>query len=263
MAGTAKTTRFMMGTATLMIGTMDNLYNLNPSDNGIGLVKNFTVMTEPSFVDLGQGATNSTVFSKLTGNPVKATAEVFEYTAQNLTYGLGLDGTAVTAAGAPYTLSADVGVDSNSSSATAAFTSVAGMSVGDYHMFANPAASNYADDNIQVGRIASIASLVVTYSHNIRGFYPSAFSTVTRVNSVNVGSTIQAPFLSVKAVGALVDGTKVEIKLPKVRITKGFTMAWNADQFGNMPFEMDAMDLVPTDTFYPEFLTRKAALHLV
>ena len=44
MAGEAKTDSFMLGAATVMIGAMADLYDLNPTDHSIGLVKNFSTL---------------------------------------------------------------------------------------------------------------------------------------------------------------------------------------------------------------------------
>mgnify|MGYP001546125279 CR=1 FL=1 len=267
MAGKALTTRFMLGTATLMIGSMASLYDLKPSTDSVGLVKNLTIMADPTFLGLTQGSTNSTVFSKLTNNPVKLTAEVFEYTAKNLAYGLSLDGTGVVPLGTSWSPNNDVGVDQNSTSNQVDLPDGAGAiaTVGSYIMFENPTSG---DDLAQVRKVTAVdpatgAKDTLTFTPNLVGYWPAAYAKVTVVNAIDVGSTIQQPFLSAKAVGKLVDGTEVAILIPKVRITKGFTMAFNSEQYGNMPFEMEAMDLVSTDAFYADFKTRKAALHLV
>lgn len=92
MAGNAKTTAFNIGTATVMIGPMEDVENLNPREHSIGLVKNFNVSATDNYTDLTQGIQNDIVWSEKTGSDVTATMEVYEYTPKNLAYALGLKG---------------------------------------------------------------------------------------------------------------------------------------------------------------------------
>jgi hypothetical protein len=103
MAGEAKTNNFMLGTATVMLGPMDDVFDLTPANHSIGLVKNFQLQSQPTFADLTQGIKNTQVYSVHTGNDVRASMEVYEFTAQNLSYALGLAATGIaeqTASGA-------------------------------------------------------------------------------------------------------------------------------------------------------------------
>ena len=92
MSGEAKTSAFMLGNATVMIGPQAQLYDLQPSIHSIGLVKQFKIMAEPSYTRLTQGVKGTTVMSVLTSNVVRASMEVYESSIANLAYGLGLDG---------------------------------------------------------------------------------------------------------------------------------------------------------------------------
>ena len=103
-AGLAKTDDFLFGTAEVMIGPHADLHDLNPAEHSIGLVKNVAVQQETQYQDLRQGVRNSIVFSKLNQSSVRLSMEVYEYTAKNLAYGLGLDGASLT----PTTVSSTV-----------------------------------------------------------------------------------------------------------------------------------------------------------
>lgn len=92
MAGEAKTTDFNIGVATVMLGDMAQVEDLTPKEHSIGLVKNFTTSATDSYVDLTQGIQNDVVWSEKTGSETTATMEVYEYTAKNISYALGLDG---------------------------------------------------------------------------------------------------------------------------------------------------------------------------
>lgn len=258
MAGTAKSTRFMIGAATLMLGSQASLWNLNPANNSVGLVKNISISSEPTFTNLTQGPTNSLVYSMLTGNAVKIGAEVFEYSAQNLTYGLSLDGTGVV----PQTIvTATNGITDGSPTPTANLivVSTTGMTAGMYVMI--DASVGTADDNVIVRKITTVTDGThLVLDKTITVDIPTAAS-VTVVNSVDVGSTNQTlPFLAAKIVGNLADGTPTAIYFPKVRVTKGFTMAFNSEQYGNLPYELEVYDLVSSDTFYADFPNSKSRL---
>lgn len=254
MAGTALTTRFMKTGATLMLGPMSSLYDLQPSTNSLGLVKNVSTMADPTFLDLTQGSMNSLVWSSLTSNPVKMTAEIFEYTVQNLGYALGLDGsTLVTQTHAPYLITSPTG----GAETTLTFTGVGGLIVGDTLMFVDKT----TDDRMMIRKITVIAGNDVTLDRAVTGVWPTT-TDILEVNVVPIGSTVNPPFLSCKIAGQLADGTPAVLLFGKVRLGKGFTMAWNTDQYGNMPFEFEALEMVPTDTFYADFPNRRGSLSI-
>ena len=79
-------------------------------------------------------------------------------------------------------------------------------------------------------------------------------SLIQRVNMVTVGSTDAQPFLACKVVGLLPEKNEpVGLLLPKVRIMRGFTLAFSTENFGNMPFQFQPYELVTTDSFYSQF----------
>lgn len=61
MAGEAKSTSFVLGTATVMIGPRADVFELTPEEHSIGLVKNFTLSGDPSYLDLTHGVRNTIV----------------------------------------------------------------------------------------------------------------------------------------------------------------------------------------------------------
>lgn len=91
-AGSAKSEKFNLGCATVMIGPKENVLDLTPEKHSIGLVKNFTFSSNDTYLDLTQGVTNTVVYSVKTGSEITASMEVYEYTSKNLAYALGLEG---------------------------------------------------------------------------------------------------------------------------------------------------------------------------
>lgn len=254
-AGTAQTTRFFLGAATVMLGTQAAALDLLPSTHSIGLVKNVTISNDPNWVDLTQGTKNTLVYQLLTQNSVKFGMEVYEYTAKNLTYGLSLDGTGI----APYSVQTTVvgAIDgSPTPAATITVASFTGFADNDTILIQEPG----SEDQILARKIVSHSGAVITLDVTIKADF-SAGAIVTKVNTVDLGSTTANPFLSAKIAGLLPDGTPLMVILPKVRIVKGFSMAFQTQDFQNMPFELEALDLVPTDTFYSTFPTRKGVIY--
>lgn len=250
MAGLAKTSAFMLGTASVLVGPQASLFDLNPTTHGLGLVKNFKVSAEPSYTELTQGVKNSIVFSVLTKNTVRASMEVFEYTSKNLAYGLGLDGSSVTQTTVATTtsgsLSGGAGIGTTTPLAVASATNLA---ANDYIMIFYG-----TDDQILVRKIASKSSNNLTLDADIpTGITVASGAVVKKVTVVGVGSKTEQPFLSAMAIGALADGSEVMIAFPKVRITKGFDVDFRTDNYGNLPYEFTIYDQVASDPFYAAF----------
>lgn len=243
MAGEAKTTDFMLGDASVMLGPLAEVFDLTPADHGLGLVKGVSVSSEAQFVELTQGVKNTRVASVMTGNNVTASFEVYEYTARNLTYASGLDGEGVvdvTASGTlDGTISAsdttfDVGTGEGSS-----------FSTGDWLVVGDK-------DNVSVRQVASVATDTITVTTAFSNAHAAGQKVYAR-NKIDIGQKDYQPYLGCKVVGTDANGKHISIIFPKVRITSGFTMGFASDDFQNMPFEMQTYDLVTTDALYSTF----------
>ncbi len=240
-AGEANSTKFAVGTATIMIGPMADLMNLNKSAHSVGLAKNIVITAESSYLDLTQGVRNSLVYQVMNGQTTRVTAEVYEMTAKNLTYGLGLDGSGLSIANFATTLAANIAINGN----VANVANAAGFAANDW-LIIQPNANS---DDIQLRKAASIATNNITLSANVPVLIQSG-AIVKKVNAINVGGDEPTAFMSMKIAGALADNTPIVLLFPKVRVTKGFTVGFQTDNYGNLPFEIAAFDQVPTDPFY-------------
>jgi len=250
MAGLAKTNDFMLSTATVMLGAAEDLYNLNPLDHSIGLVKNFTMTSEPAYTELTQGVKNTIVFSVLTSNPVRATMEVYEYTSRNLGYSLGLENAEnLTALTIQTTTDAAVDGDVSPAEFDLPVTSGTGFVVGDYIMIKKDNLDDFVVRRI-VGLTGSpVDTLVVDEA---LPDVPNG-SVVLKVNAIGIGSKTEQPFYSAKVAGKLANGEEIVILIPKVRITRGFNLAFSSQDYANLPFEFTVYDLVNSDVFYSKF----------
>jgi hypothetical protein len=250
MAGEAQTSAFMLGTATVMLGAQANLFDLNPEDHSIGLVKNFRITGEPSFTDLTQGVKNQVVYSVMTGNVIRASMETYEYTSRNLSYALGLEGSGVV----PQTVETTLSVSAVTSDTDLTGADETGFSVGDYVMIQEGLA-----DKVFVRRLTAVASGSLSFAEPLAA--PIALGATVRVSNVlSIGSKDTQPYLAAKIVGTIADGTEVVVLCPKIRITGGFSLGFTTENFDNMPFEFSFYDQVASDPFFTQFAGDQARL---
>lgn len=246
MAGEAKTENFMLGTATVMLGAQADLFDLTAEQHSIGLVKQVGITSEPTYTELTQGTKNTLVYSVMTQNTVRASMEVYEYTMQNLAYGMGLNGGSYTTKTTGSTVTTPVVGDDVVDDITV--TSGTGFAVNDMvFIYVSP-------ETFLVRKITAIASNVLTVDTPIpAGVTVAAGSEVLVVNMAGVGSKVEQPFLACKILGKLANNQPVALLLPKVRVTRGFNVNFSTQDFGNMPFELQIYDLVTTDPNYDFF----------
>lgn len=242
MAGEAKTTALMLGTATVMLGDPVDLFDFAPSTHSIGLVKNFNLTVDQSYTELTQGVQNQVVFSVKTGNKVMATMEAYEYTGKNLTYALGMEG---------FSAAAEVTASTTVVSATTTALTVvsgAGIVAGDYIKI-----QTGTNDQVFVRKVVSNIADVITVA--ALPSVPAAGATVAKMNVIPLSpaSSCNDTFVAAKIVGTLADCSEVVILLPKVKVTKGFNLAFNSNDFQNMPLELTVYDLLESDEHYTAF----------
>lgn len=248
MAGEAKTTALMLGTATVMLGDPADLFDFAPSTHSIGLVKNFNLTVDQSYTELTQGVQNQVVFSVKTGNKVMATMEAYEYTGKNLTYALGMEGFS---AAAEVTASTTV-----VSATTTALTVVSstGIIAGKYIKI-----QTGTNDQVFVRKVVNVSISGTPAVHIITvaelPSAPAAGATVAKMNVIPLSPTSSCndTFVAAKIVGTLADCSEVVILLPKVKVTKGFNLAFNSNDFQNMPLELTVYDLLSSDDHYAAF----------
>lgn len=263
MAGNAKTKNFLLSTATVMVGPPADLHKLNPAEHSIGLVKNFQMTADPTYVELTQGVKNTVVMSIKNADGVRASMEVYEYTLRNLGYAAGLDASGVSfdsvdtiwlASAAYETVGKTVKVSTDISS---------DLSTGDYIFL-----QNGLDDKVHIAKVATVAfasgSTTITLA---AGYEPAAAvgfpigSRIGKVKRMDVGANDVQPEFAAKVVGLLPkDNAPFTILIPKIKITKGLSLAFQTDNFGNMPFEFTPYSGVATDPFYAEYGEAAAVL---
>lgn len=242
MAGEARSQAFMLATATVMLGQPADLFNMTPATHSIGLVKNFNLGADASFTELTQGIRNQVVFSVKTGNKIMATMEAYEYTAKNLSYALGLEGYS---AGSEIATSTTLTIPTSTSQFSV--LSATGLAVGNYITI-----QTGNQDNVLVRKIQTLVGNVITIDVALPAL-PVVGATIKKCNVVPIGSDKEDVILSAYVVGTIADGTEVALALPKVKVTKGFNMAFNSNDFQNLPLELTVYDQIPSDLHYARF----------
>ena len=260
MPGEARTSDFLLTTATLMVGPRDKVMELTPEKHSLGLIKNVQVTTEPQFVTLTQGVENIEVAAVNVSTQARISGEVYEYTARNIAYGAGIDAAATeydpidtqALLGAPITTGGD------EVTLVTGNASTAGIVAGSFIVIQDTAQG----DRVHVGKVASIASDVITlaagYELPADATFAVATTVVYRVHNIKVGSQLKRPAMGVKLVGLLPEtGEPITLVFPKVRITRGLSLAFQNENFSNMPFEFAPLALLLGDPFYADFGSTK------
>ena len=255
MAGLAKTKSFMLSTATVMIGPAEDLHQLNPDEHSIGLVKNLQLTADPQFIELTQGINNAVVMSVKNSEGIRVSMEVYEYTLRNLAYAAGLD-----ASGTDFDPMDDIWVTSaaiaTNNEIKVASDLSSDLANGDFIFL-----QNGLDDRVHIAKVDSVThasnettiKFAAGYETPTSALFPAG-SRVGKVRQVKIGGTTQQAEMGVKIVGLPPkDNAPFTIYLPKAKVTRGLGVAFQSDNFGNLPFEITPYAGVPGDPFYGEY----------
>lgn len=264
MAGNAKTNKFMLSTATVMLGPLADLHALNPAEHSIGLVKNFQFNGEAQYTELTQGIRNAVVMSVRTGEGIRTSCEVYEFTAKNLAFAAGLDASGTTYDVVEEMSALGVAATSASTEITLAAAATTPYVAGDYIFL-----QKGQDDYVHVMKIASV-DIAVPASPELTpvvGFeIPDGMTfpvgtRVGRLKRIDIGTSVTQPDLACKVTGILPkDNSPFTILIPKVKVTRGLGISFASDNFSNMPFEMQPYEMVMSDPFYAEYGQAQAIL---
>lgn len=252
MPGSAKTSQFHFSAATLMVGPMTEQLGLETAEHSLGLVKNVTVEATPGSVELTQGIMNDVVMTMINSMDIKVSAEVYEFTARNLAYGLSLDGSSAgyDAIASAYALSA-------SAAAAATSAKVATDKTSEFTAGKWVFLQEGTDDVVHLAKIASSSYSSPDTTVTFTGFPIPAGQTYTTggrmglITKIDFDPNAALKYVSVRIVGTLAgDKRPVAIHFPKTRITKGFAMRFATDAFANLPFEFTPYAPIASDSGY-------------
>lgn len=244
-----KNSAFLLGEATLMLapyGDATPVFDLTPTDHSIGMVRNVQLNSESDQIELRKGIQQLLVDSKKSNVRVSLTAEVFEFSAQNLFYSLSLNKTAsavkrgklkTALTGGEATIV--VNSDPIPGEAATAITAVGDIPSGATILIQVAGVGNDYVLPVRVTATTTVATDDYTVTVAIpAGMAFPAGSRVWVVNEVDVGSVDEQDFFKAKVVGTLSNNERpVTIIIPKVKIMKGFQLQFDEGNYTSMPFE--------------------------
>lgn len=263
MSGEAKTEKFLLADATIMVGPRADVFELTPELHSLGLAKRVQVNAEPQWAELTQGITKQTVFSVNIGINSTISGEIFEYTARNLAYGAGID-----ASGAAYdefTTIFALASEHDDADTSIALATGAGASfqAGDFMLLQKDESDLVAvikcgtvtDDSVAIAAGYGLPAGVV---------WPVATTRVFRVRKpLKVGTQTDDGLLGVKIAGVMPSNQRPVVMIfPKSRIQKGLSISFQEEDFANMMFEFKPYALLPNDAFYADFAGNKSWMAL-
>lgn len=251
------TDQFNIGVATVMVGRPEDVLNLTPEVNSIGLIKNFSLTSETNEVTLTQGLRNTIVDSQVTSVTTQATFEVYEYTASNLAYAAGLDG-------ANFSMRGEYKLGSAITGGTSATSIILSDVPSDYTLpagtiLAVQCSSEKMYDKVYLAKVASSESADSTVTVTLDSPIPAGWDFVEGdkvfvVNPIPVGSDEAQPYFGIKIVGVLPNGNEpFTLIFPKAKITSGLSINFTTDNYSSMPFEVTPYDLTSSDAMFDTF----------
>lgn len=253
MAGEPITNQFMLTSASLLLGPMADQKVLTPTTHSIGLVKNVQVTADPQFVELTYGISSTVAMTVKRENGLKIAAEVYEYTPQNIAYMMGLNG----ASG--YTLNTTTDPLNANVSGGATTAIVTGDKTSTY----SAGKWIFIQENIGGRDVVHIAKVVSSaFSTNttitFTGWatptgvtFSSANARIGVINKIDLQSEVENHTMACRIVGLMAkDKRPIIIHMPKVKVTKGFSLTMNNDNFSNLPLELTPYQPLAADDGY-------------
>ena len=262
MPGEAQSSKFLLSDATIMVGPRADVFDLVPASHSLGLVKSVRAEVTHGFTELTQGLVNSVVYSVNTSIEPMIAGEIYEYTARNLAYGAQLNGDdGFTELETVLTLASE---HDDADTAIALGTGLgSNVTAGDFLVLQKDSGDTIAV--IKAGTVTTDSVAIASgYGLPTGVVWPVATTKVYRVRKpIKVGQQTDDSLYGVKIVGLLPEGKRpVTMIFPKVRIMKGLSVAFDTQNFSNMPFEFKPYSLIPGDAHYAEFAGNKSFMVL-
>lgn len=256
-----KNNAFLLGEAALMLAPYADptpVFELQPTTHAVGLVKNVQLSQESDQVELRKGIQQLLVDSKKSNVRVSVSAEVFEFSAQNVLYSLSLAQTATavkrgklkTAATGPQATIV-VNTDPMPGEANSGISAVGDIPNGATILLQVPSAIG-SNDLVFPVRVTATTTLA-TADYTVTAAIPAGMTfpvgtKVWVVNEIGVGSTAEQDFFKAKITGTLSNNERpVTLILPKIKIMRGFQINFDEGNYTSMPFELSPYFLAQSE----------------
>jgi hypothetical protein len=228
-------------------GDATSVFELTPDLHSVGMVRNVTLNQESDQIELRKGIQQNLVDSKKSNVKTTLSAEVFEFSAQNVFYSLSIGSQAVglkrgklTAAAAGGAATITVASDPLPGDASTGITAAGDIPNGATVLLQIP--GNGSNDYVLPVRTTA-ATTAAAPDYDVTVAIPAGMdfpigTKVWIVNEVGVGSTAEQDFFKVKVVGTMSANERpITLILPKVKISKGFQIQFDEGNYTSMPFE--------------------------
>lgn len=235
----AKTTNFMLSSADLMLGPELDVFDLNPTDHSIGLIKDFTLSLRPSSVKLPTGLTASPRKTVRKQGTLNVSMEVYEYTADNVSYAAGLSKPAIK------TFVASLTSEALEDATTLNVSTTNGVADGDTILI-------FTENGSYSREVESFTSNQITIIKPI-GFSLPASTVCTSSNVISVGPVDDIKTFSCRVYAKLANDTPVEMLFPKVSVVSELILAFSTTEYGSIPLQLECFETLPGDPHHDHF----------
>lgn len=245
---------FSLSSATVMMGRafIDDVYSLEPSVHSVGMVSEWSIGIDSSLNELLNGVQQISVDATRTGVAATITGNVFEMTAQNFMRAQAMSGTAtqvrrgvLTAPLASGAVSLSINSDAIPGEASSAITALGDIPSGSTILIQRSAGEeDYVFPTKTSGAATGTGS--GPYTVPIAGNYAvpanmtfPAGARVWIVSAISVADMDADDLFNVKISGVLSQFKRPAVYIaPKVRIVRGFQLAYNETTYSSMPWEL-------------------------
>lgn len=248
---------FSLSSATIMMGRAfeDDVFALKPDTDSVGMVSEVNIGVDSSITELLNGVAQVAVDAKRTGVSNTITGNVFEYTAQNFMRAQAMSGVAtqvkrgtLTAPVAGGAVSLSIASDPIPGEAGSAITALGDIPSGSWLLIQRV---NGEQDYVFPAKSSAAATGTGPYTVPIADPYdiPTGMSfpagaRVWVVTPIGVADMDADALFCVKIVGMLSNFDRpVAYFAPKVRMVRGFSLAFNETAYSSMPWEMRPLNM--------------------
>lgn len=245
---------FSLSSATIMLGKalVDDVFALTPDKHSVGMVSEANITLDSNITELLNGVSQQAVDAKRTGLSASIAANVFEMTAQNFMRAQAMSGApsvtvkrgVLTAVASAAGVSLSIASDPIPGEANSALTALGDIPAGSTILLQRPGGENdYVFPTKSSGAATGASS---PFTVPIAGDYAipagMSFPVGTRVwivSPVPFGDIDADDLFCAKITGTLSNFDRpVTFVAPKVRMVRGFQVAYNETQYSSMPWEM-------------------------
>jgi hypothetical protein len=243
---------FSLSSATIMLGEafVDDVFSLTPELHSVGMVSEVSIGIDSQITELLNGVQQVTVDAKRTGVSGSITGNVYEFTAQNFMRAQAMSGNAgaikrgvLSAPAAAAAVSLSIDSDPIPGEAGTEITAIGDIPSGSTILIQRvDGEQDYVFPTKTSGAATGVGPYTVPIADPFdipAGMSFEAGARVWVVPTVGVGNMDADALFCVKIAGTLTNFDRPVVYVaPKVRMVRGFQLAFNETAYASMPWEM-------------------------